>query len=419
VHRFLIVLAVASACGHSSRDTADANVPTADALSGGDGSQTCSATEICDGVIDDNCDGQVDEGCGRCPLLAVSCPTGCCAVPSWQIAQQDATGASIAVDDAGNIYVLYTVVSESLWHVWFAKYDAVPGTWSNRDLGATGTYRNRIAIDHLGRLHLLHGQNEGALYYDRSDDGGQTFEVSGPVGSLAIGGVFDLAVDSTNMPHVVWDAPQSNSFSQLTYATYDGTWHAQPLDLTTTQSAYPSIAIGFADRPHIVTQAYRPEGATGTSKRYIYFDGNQWRYQNIEIVDNNPSSFSGDSYFSAQSLMLAADDSATVVYTKNTSAAAQSLMMATRPAGDAGTWTTAPVTGVTSFENPSLVRDQAGALFAVSDGVALQRGATWQTTPVIAGNHAAAFRRQNVLYIVYDSDSAGGMSSLQLTIVPL
>ncbi|HEX7699328.1 MAG TPA: hypothetical protein VF403_01320, partial [Kofleriaceae bacterium] len=243
-HFALIALAVA-ACGNSHATTPDATSSASDGASTSDAVTTCATTELCDGVVDDNCDGHVDEGCGRCPLLAVTCPTGCCPVPSWEIEQSSTTGASVAVDDAGNIYVLYTVKSGGPWHAMLATYDAVPGTWSKRDIGVGATYRNRIILDHQGRLHLLRGGSEGILHYERSDDRGQTFAVESMVAPLPTGEVFDLAVDSAGNPHVVWTA------SQLMYATYDGTWHVQTVDPNPGYGS-STLAVGFADRPHIV-----------------------------------------------------------------------------------------------------------------------------------------------------------------------
>lgn len=430
--RLVFILSFLVACSHAGHGSNlhDASADATSDASTGDGATTpgdgsphaCGSTEICDGVIDDDCDGVVDEGCGRCPLLSETCPTGCCQVPNLQLAMMGATAPSIVVDDAGDIYVMYTDESAG-WHADLAAYDAVLGTWSSRDLGPTGTHRNKLALDHQGRLHMLHGFDEGHLIYERSDDHGATSAVTSIVGTLAIGGVFDMALDSTDSPHVVYDAMvDSDVFSQLTYATFDGeTWHSTKLDLTTRCSQYPSLAIGFADRPHIVTEAYHPDGVDGTSKRYIYFDGNQWRYENIDLETSGSFATISDPYFSAQSLALDANDNATVAYTLEASGGAKSLVVATRPSGAAQSWTTTPVAGATSFANPSLVTDPAGGLFAVTDGVDLQRGHAWQSSAIgQSGDHPAAFRRGNYLYVVYLANPPGGaMGSLQLAVVPL
>lgn len=167
----------------------------------------CAAAEVCDGVEDEDCDGTVDESCGRCPLMTVTCPTGCCAVDSWAVGTGKSTGAEIAVDPAGNIFFAYTKVSSGgTWQSALAIYDAVPGTWREVPLGG-GTYRNRIRIDAMGRVHVANPSADypQKIMYRRSDDHGVTFTTPVSVGVLNNSGSFDMEIDSAGRPHVVYE----------------------------------------------------------------------------------------------------------------------------------------------------------------------------------------------------------------------
>lgn len=413
MQRLLLLCAIAaSACGHGSSSMGDdddgphpdAVVPAdGHAEPDGGGSGTCAAVETCDGVIDDDCDGTVDEGCGRCPLLSIACPAGCCPVDRWEVASTAAMGTSIAVDDAGDIFVAYTangpVHPSSL-----AIYSAVPGTWRTVSLGG-GSYRNRVHLDALGRLHVLSQDSSYVLTYRRSDDHGATFTAPVTVAQMNGNEGFDIATDSTGQPHVVYLADSiGSSFGEVVYAHLVGsTWQRETLDTITRGPEYPTIALGFADRPTIVVEAYQPGGMQGTGKRSMFYNGNRWIIENIDLLASG-STYSSDGYFAAQSLRIAADDSRDVMFSRK-DAGTDRLYLAHRGPGDTDAWHVSQVTGASSFTTPTMFVDAHGALGAVSDGLTVHRlaGTTATSTPVgIPGSDVAVARRGRYLYLAYN-----------------
>lgn len=375
----------------------------------GDASPTCAAAEVCDGVADEDCDGVVDEDCGRCPLMTVSCPSGCCPVDSWQVANVNGTGSEIAVDPAGNIFYAYTIVSGGVWQSSLAIYDAVPGTWREMPLGE-GTYNNRIRIDAMGRVHVANATNSSQnerIWYRRSDDHGKTFSAPIAIGWIASSGGFDMEVDSAGQPHVVYEGlVQSGLPDQLRYTHLNGTtWTTETLDpLNNGYKHHPDLELGFADRPHVVFYASDPPAVPGQVKRYLFNNGNQWIAENFDIAGD--AWYPGDPYFRAQTLRLLPDGSREVLYTRHESgASSDSLLFARRGPLDADTWQISPITGTTDVVTPTMFIDNHGKHGAVSDGVRLSRedsGTSWTTTSLgVTGRTVAAARRGQFLYLAY------------------
>lgn len=384
---------------------------------GADGSPdggTCSANvELCDGVVDDNCNGTVDEDCGRCPLLQTACPTGCCAVDRWQVdTGASDNGSSIAVDNAGNVYFAYTTPNAGTWASTLAVYDAVPGTWRNVPLGS-GTLRNRVVVDALGHVHVLYGTYSGnfAMQYVRSDDQAHTFTSPVTVGTLAIGGVFDMVVDSQNRPHVAYGGTRTgSSFPNLTYAHWDGTtWQREVLDTTTTSPDQPDLKLGFMDRPHIVIEAYHPDGEQTTAKRHVFYNGNRWIYENVDALPSGPTSYDTPA-FSGHSLRLLSDGSGDLMFTRLTPSGSE-LLLSHRGPGDNDTWTTATISGASNFDVPTLFVDDEGKRLAVSNGITLHREAVapaWTSKALgLPGTVVAQARRGHYLYLGYSDPSNG------------
>ncbi|MDX2092711.1 MAG: hypothetical protein SFX73_32900 [Kofleriaceae bacterium] len=362
---------------------------------------TCAATESCDGVIDDNCDGQVDENCGRCPLLTLSCPTGCCPVDRWEVSNKASYGADIAVAADGTIYFAYTTPSSGAWTSTLAIYDPTPGTWRSVPLGG-GTYRNRVRLDHLGRLHVVNASNNGAVVYRRSDDRGVSFTTPYTVGTLDIGGVFDLEVDSLGQPHIVY--AQYSSQHEFAYKHLVNTqWVSETPDIQQGNFDNPDIALGFADRPHIVYDGY--ESGNGL-KKYLWHNGNRWI---LETFDSAAAGlYTGFDYFSSHTLRIAANDARELLFTRM-NGGIDTMFMAKRGSGDNDAWQVTPITGPTGFETPVMFVDTAGKLAAVGKGLAVYResnGTMWSTTALgIPGENAAVARRGKYFYIAYTADN--------------
>jgi hypothetical protein len=413
-------------CGSNGATTgADAgegqvDTATSDAAPADDATSACATAEACDGVVDDDCDGTVDEGCGRCPLLSVTCTTGCCPLDSWQVDTSDALGADLAVAEDGTIFFAYSTPSSGEWTATLAIYDPAPGTWRKVPLGG-GTYRNRVRIDAAGRIHVASAARSGAINYRVSSDGGHTFSDPVVVGTLDIGGVFDMEVDSTGAPHLAWsgDKPDT-SLSDLRYARLDSnTWSGGVIDDVSGAAMYPDLALGFADRPHIVYEAYEAPGVAKESKRYIFYNGNQWIAETADAATDQQT-YSADQYFAAHSLRIASDDSRELLFERSESNVA-TLYLARRGPGSGDPWQVTPVTGASGFTTSVAFLDAHGARGAVSDGLRLHReqGASWASTPLgVVGKDAAVARRGRYLYIAYRSGT-GTYGKPTLTVIDL
>lgn len=308
-----------------------------------------------------------------------------------------------------------------MWLAHLAIYDAVPGTWRTMALGG-GYYRNRVIVDPMDRVHVMNASSGGTLQYRRSDDHGVTFTAPVTVGVLNSGDAFDMKIDSSGAPHVVYNGDRNtSSFGDLRYTRLVGTqWVTTMLDETTTSSAKPTLELGFADRPHIVTQAYTPGGVSGYAKRYVFHNGNRWVIENADSFTNT-ATYTGFDYFSAQSLRIDASDARELLFTRKPNGGADELLLARRGPGDLDTWQITPITGVTSFDTPTLFVDAHGKRAAMSDGLTLHReasGTAWTSTPVgVAGTNVAFARRGRYLYLGFSAGVQSGAATV--TVVDL
>jgi PKD repeat protein len=148
-------------------------------------------------------------------------------------------------------------------------HDAVVGSSSISDdatssLGIASEQTNsKVAIDHLGRVHVVWQDNREGTYnimYGRSDDGGISFGPSIRVNSVAGGGINyfnpSIAVDELGNPHVAWDDPRASATRgiDIYYSrSYDGGATFGPnvrviQEVSTTAQSTPDVAVGTQGR---------------------------------------------------------------------------------------------------------------------------------------------------------------------------
>lgn len=413
-----------AACGNSASGTVDAtenfsdsrgtDASTGDASNQPDASNSCAATEACDGVIDDNCDGHVDEGCGRCPLMTVTCPQGCCAVDRWQVSQLSSDGAAVAVDDNGDIYFMFTNPNPGVWGAHLAKYTAATGAWTTKSMGA-GSYRNRIAIDSAHGIHVISGATQSSLQYQKSTDGGATFSAPLALGPLAIGGTFDLAIDSQRRPHVIY-LEQRSLRTALVYSHFDGAQWVKETMLAETYDSAPAIALGFQDRPYIVVDDY--VSGQPAHKRIWFHNGNRWIDETPDAAPNQQTTYGGNDYFSSHQLRVNPDGSVQLFFTRK-AGNVETFFVANRDGADNAPWISTPITGTAGVTTPIVFADHHGVLGAVGDGLATHRAQTataWTSAASpLKGKDAAVARRGRYLYVGYIDD----LNHPTLTVVDL
>ncbi|MGE0790603.1 MAG: MopE-related protein [Sandaracinaceae bacterium] len=372
--------------------------------------------DVCGDRVDSDCSGTADEGC-PCPLLTVSCPTGCCDVP---IVELDMRGEypSIATDADGFIYVSYTIPSSTVWGSGFAIYDPDAGTWSTSRSSGAG-YNSAVRVSPSGRVHHVYGGNTYAFRYRYSDDHGATW-ASYPIWTpSAIGGGIDVAIGASDVPHVVIQGSGPSVWSRMYYLVWNGTaWTSTELDMGTTEKAHPKIVLGFADRPHIFSEAYHPDGGTGSSVRHAFYDGARWVYENVDAGDNYGQV---NDYYSVVQPAALPDDTMRVVFARWNSGA-PAVMRATRGPLTTDGWTSAALPGITApFRNAIYLHDVAGAPFVVTDGVVVYResgGSFGSVSTGAMGDGPAAAEYGDRVLIAYASTEPSTSNRLYLTSVP-
>ena len=183
-------------------------------------------------------------------------------------------------------------------------------------------------------------------------------------------------------------------------------WQSETLDPSTMSPEGIDLELGPLDRPVILTSAYAPGGQPGYAKRVAFYNGNRWVFENVDSYVNG-SSYGLDAS-RGHSLLVRADGTMDVLFTRAT-ASVPGLFLARRTAGDAGTWTTTPITTASSFVQPTLFLDAQGRRAAVSDGLTLHRElvpGTWTTTHLgRPGTVVAQARRGQHLVLGYSDPS--------------
>lgn len=163
----------------------------------------------------------------------------------------DFSSSSIAVDNSGKIYVVWSENGQVFITMW-------NGSWSNPvsiNAGAVGPHS--IATDKLGRLHLIYfvpGSFEStALYYRAFDGASWTSPV--PISGQIMCNIQwpSITVDSSNNPRVVCPSSISGNDSTLYYFAWDGQSWTLPQALTSGGYPYqPRIAVDNAGIAHVV-----------------------------------------------------------------------------------------------------------------------------------------------------------------------
>lgn len=201
-----------------------------------------------------------------------------------------ANHVSMTTDVQGGVHIVYCTVDENRRAAYIKSVDGRNWT-APRDLGSVVFgCTPRIAIDGLGRLHVVYGDHEGigvgnVIYYTRSDNFGDTWtpprevdrkderywEAYGPTWGNVITRGFDDV-------HIIWDgAPGGQRWHQI---SNDGgqTW-TQPRQVSPDQRGLTGpngLAFDSQGNLHMITLGWletreRPSGAWYT----VWRDG-QW-----------------------------------------------------------------------------------------------------------------------------------------------
>ncbi len=213
---------------------------------------------------------------------------------------------SITIDDFGNIYVVWrdyrndlSLPSNARGDIYFAKSTNGGISFSiaqkvSDDLGDAQQNIPSIAVDSSGVIHVvwedwrndadgrwvgsdggIDGLSNGDIYYANSSDGGTTWSKSKMInddGGTTQQGRPDIAIDSNDIIHVVWEDRRRVDDFDIYYAnSTDGgitfSINKKINDLST-ESRDPAIAIDEKDNIHIAWCDYRNTGITGPDIYY-------------------------------------------------------------------------------------------------------------------------------------------------------
>lgn len=196
---------------------------------------------------------------------------------------------AIDIDDEGNVVLAYALPSAGLWKTGFSRHGRAAGQWTHAPTVNDGAAGNQIIVGPSGRIHQVY--TGGALTspkYRYSDDGGQTWsELGNIVGSMKVGGICSLALDSQERPHL-WCGFNSTGpdAEKPTYIRWDGsTWVRQVIDLVGASYDDARLFLGFQDRPHVF-HTYGPTEGTNRDLHYAYYTGTQWLQEAVPFPEH-------------------------------------------------------------------------------------------------------------------------------------
>ncbi len=261
-----------------------------------------------------------------------------------------------------------------------------------------------VEVSDSGRVHHAFGGNTYAFVYRFSDDHGATWTTRPIPISSAIGGTIDLAIGAGDVPHLALQGSTTSVWSRLMYLVWSGTsWTSTELDMGTTEKDYPQIVLGFADRPHIFSSAYHPDGASGQSVRHAFYDGAAWVYENVDAGDVYDHE---NDYYSAFQPEILPDDTIHLVYARHNSGSPE-LVRATRGPLVSDGWTPTVLAGIDgSFRNAIYVDEVAGGPAVVADGLTSYRetaGTFVASTSSLQGSDPAVLVMGHSLIVAYTS----------------
>ena len=195
----------------------------------------------------------------------------------------------VAYHDHDHEDIVYATGSDDDWALEVIADDSHDG-WDGR-----------IAVDPAGDIHIVSidpsqfGSTSGVEWATRRNGTWQVEEIgSGPI-PYEFG--ISMALSDDGRLHVAYhDGDMSLNTTgpgaDLVYAVLsDGQWQLEPVDTDGDVGKFPSIALDSADRPHI-SYLDRTTQTAGRLK-YAFHDGDQWRVEVVDELNNLEIAFLG------------------------------------------------------------------------------------------------------------------------------
>lgn len=177
---------------------------------------------------------------------------------------------AIAIDNKGNIHVVWTERIGSAYNVFYNMWDGY--SWSNdENLNLGSVTKGAIAVDSMNNLHLVYlDRTNFRPYYREKSALTNTWSIAQPIdpGPGSAGGL-SIHLDADDTPFVVWDNTYNSQYTvRYSYLAFGGWANSILVELN---AMYPDMAIDPSGNLHFVFRS--------TVDYRIYYRGwigNQW-----------------------------------------------------------------------------------------------------------------------------------------------
>jgi len=172
---------------------------------------------------------------------------------------------AIDVNSNNHIHVVWSDDSSGNWEIFHKKSTNGGTTWTSKRLtfNPGDTYSADIAINSSNHLHVVWDNDTSGnweIYPRLSTDGGATWTSKRLTYNSGSSAHPAIAIDSSDNLHVVWDDSTPGTGEIYHKKSTDGgaTWTTKRLTYNSGGSYYPSISVDSSDNLHAAWHDYTP-----------------------------------------------------------------------------------------------------------------------------------------------------------------
>jgi hypothetical protein len=172
---------------------------------------------------------------------------------------------AMTIDPNDNIHVVWEDSTPGNWEILYKKSTNGGVSWTSRRLTWNSNYSSKAAIaaDSVNHIYVVWVDGtpmNPEIFYKKSTDGGSSWTTKRLTWSSGSSRYPDIAIDSNNWIHVVWDdRTPGNPEIYYKRSTNGGAgWTTQRLTWKSGESFYAAIALDFSDNIHVVWNDENP-----------------------------------------------------------------------------------------------------------------------------------------------------------------